>query len=293
MEVDKTECLLSGVYKNTPIYEHSNLILEESKKHINQTCLDPTFNYLKRSWKWIRQLISMLPPKTGRFVSPDCFNLQKVDNTSRWIFATPNTGVNETGSIITITCHKGKFDDYSYGMVRSTWIECEGFWIRISNSFRMNRQVCLSYQEWVGVYVGLHSFFIAHGIDLKDYPLIPSMMWRYNRGLNGCLDRIQLAIKNILNNGTFGGVDMKTEFDGLHINDIRVALWMYKTDQEYANLSQEIADKLKRGENLSGCDPASGIPIIRIQLLMAIVYIRQVYPKNDGINELSRYMTSF
>ena len=291
MEIVSTECKLKGVYKNTPIEEYSNLILQESVKHINSTCEDPTFNYLKRSWKWVRQLISMLPAKSGRFCTPDCFNIQSVDNTSRWIFATPSVGENETGALITITCHKEIFDDYSMGMVKATWIEGNGYWIRISNSFRMNRKICLSFQEWVGVYVGLHSFFIAHDINIRDYPLIPSMMWRYNRGLNGCLDRIQLAIKNILNNGTFGGIDMETEFEGLHINDIRTALWMYKTDNDYANLSAEIARKLQNGENLSGNDPASGIPIDRIQLLMSIVYLRQIYPKDDGINELSRYMT--
>ena len=257
---------------------------------INKLLNDEVFRYMRLVWACLNQHVidtpfSKIEDKIdGQLM--EWFKLGKPKNLPFDVLSSPDINLNTSGAIMIITYHNNDFVEQDY-YLKAELLKTKDGIVRFQYPTRLHPHTHQFYHERLCSYAGEFIFYSCMKINYGDLIMRKAFFLVVNRMLTRFCSHVYLAIQKAPLELTLGKIDMKKEFEGLILNDIRLAYYVKKLRTEYPEYVRKVHSKFNPsvGEvdlDLNIKDPIFGIPINDIQIMLAIINIKQAEPKHDG-----------
>ena len=210
-------------------------------------------------------------------------------------FTTPNMNNMTSGCTVTFgKCRPGvRFESWC-GEYKYLDTNNATYWM--SKPFRLNWKIAEQFQQGLGAYLGMRCMLNSFGTESSD-DLLYSMFLNYSRQMAALGDMIYLFYKNAQNIGNFGKDEIKKKIGGMNYADARTITALYRLTANYpkfvSDFRQNLTDDTKKNHPMKDLfDPIFSIKHTSWQSFLTIQYFKQVFPKNDGLDERF-YMSNF
>lgn len=271
--------------KNTSLNDECNLLLINSKNKLDTLFRTRQFGALQLIQKFERGLLAAFPPHTRKKVKHNDFALFAIPEVSALVLCTAPVGI--TSGVIIVICLLTKGTRFHESYVPYEYVDLPDYTIAVSSPFRVQMDIVQKRDEMIASWVSLCAMSSHYECELHTNSFFNSFWWSYTRMESLALDIVYLLLKNAINFGTLGKRGYVKKFEGLIVNDVRVATVIKNLWSRYRLFSLEMQDYVanRGGDMLNLKDPVFGMLHKSIQTLMIIIYMKQIVPKHDAFDE--------
>jgi len=272
----------------TSINKHANTLLNTTERRLHELMSSKTFGHMYWTQKFYRGYMAQFPKLASKKIQNSDFGFYGVDGVPIYVIASPPPSEITTGAIITFTFLKKE-------AIIPPGVQ-EGWEIDIPNSelkvymtkpFRINLKFMERYEELMMSWLSLSLFAMNYDLNIHTNNFFNSFFLRYTRQLNQVLDASYLLMKNSINYGSVGKKEYPKKFAELQVRDVRVGKLVKNLLDNYSTFSDNMRkyNEVALKEKFNIKDPIFGFQHKSLQTFLLIVYLRQIYLKNDGYDE--------